>query len=88
MEPSFKKAGEQSSRLSEKFTENSSISKPDENTNSLMENNLASIAPIDDQSAYETIIQKLKESKEEWFLVSPSEEDRGYAYRHRLAPTK
>ena len=71
-----------------KLSDNVSIRKKDEKGNDLVENNLSLIPPMDDQSAYETIIQKLQESKEEWWLVSPGDEDKGYAYRKSLAPTK
>lgn len=58
-------------------------SKRDENCNELVDNNLSLKTPMDDQSAYEAIIQKLEDSKEEWWLVSPGAEDKGYAYRKK-----
>ena len=58
-------------------------------TNKLVkENILQPNSHNEDLKAYETIIQKLHESNEEWWLVSSENEDKGYAYRQPLTAKK
>ena len=43
---------------------------------------------IVNETAYETIIKRLSQSNEEWWLVSTGDNANGYAYRHHLPTDK
>jgi hypothetical protein len=78
--------------LSNQLIDSVSINQNDNNNDGnnivLSEHKLQSIKHNEDQKAYETILQKLQESNEEWWLVSSENEVKGYAYRKRLPSKK
>ena len=78
----------QSNLLIDNVFNNQNDSNEDANTILEKENMLQSISNNEDLKAYETILQKLQESNEEWWLVSSENEDKGYAYRKRLPSNK
>jgi hypothetical protein len=45
-------------------------------------------ASIVTETAYETIIKRLSQSSEEWWLVSTSDNANGYAYRQHIPTDK
>jgi hypothetical protein len=75
---------EQSNQKVNKVTDNLILSITENNSNIQTSNTQKSISHNEDQKAYETILQKLQESNEEWWLVSSENEVKGYAYRQRL----
>ena len=78
----------QSNQLIDNVSNNQYDTNMDVNNILEKENPLQSISNNEDLKAYETILQKLQESNEEWWLVSSENEDKGYAYRQRLPSKK
>ena len=77
----------QSNQLIDNVSNNQYDNNKDVNNIPEKENPLQSISNNEDLKAYETILQKLQESNEEWWLVSSENEVKGYAYRQTL-PSK
>lgn len=78
----------QSNQLIDSVSNNQIDANKDANIILEKENQIQSISNNEDLKAYETILQKLQESNEEWWLVSSENEDKGYAYRQRLPSKK
>jgi hypothetical protein len=78
----------QSNQLIDTVSNNQIDTNKDDNSILEKENPLQSLSNKEDLKAYETILQKLQESNEEWWLVSSENEDKGYAYRQRLPSKK
>ena len=77
----------QSNQLIDSVSNNQIDANKDANIILEKENQIQSISNNEDLKAYETILQKLQESNEEWWLVSSENEVKGYAYRQPL-PSK
>ena len=77
----------QSNQLIDNISNNQYDTNKDVNNIPEKENPVQSISNNEDLKAYETILQKLQESNEEWWLVSSENEVKGYAYRQPL-PSK
>jgi hypothetical protein len=78
----------QSNQLIDSVSNNQIDTNKDANIILEKENPLQSISNSEDLKAYETILQKLQESNEEWWLVSSENEVKGHAYRQRLPSKK